>query len=503
MDSGIKNFADLVLARMKKPDALFFRGDDGRDLSYASYWELTGRIANFLVAQQVKRGDRVMLQAEKSVEALAVFLACARLGAIFIPLNPAYTASEVSYFLKDAEPAVFICDPRKIPGDRNGFTAFTLDGNGQGIFADALQRQPSEFEKAAMNWDDGVAILYTSGTTGKSKGALLTHGNLGSNAVTLAEAWQFTADDVLLHALPIYHTHGLFVAANTVLVSGGSLLFRRKFDVDDVVALLPQATVMMGIPTFYTRMLAHKKLVREKVKHMRLFISGSAPLLAETHAEFEARFGHAILERYGMTETNMNTSNPCIGVRKSGTVGMPLPGVEVRITDPATGLPLLPGEIGMIEVRGPNVFKHYWRNPEKTAAEIRADGFFITGDLGSFDSDGYLTISGRGKDLVITGGFNVYPKEVETELDLMPEVVESAVIGLPHPDFGEGVTAVVVLKNSNLQFDEAAIIAELQKRLARFKVPKRIIAVAELPRNAMGKVQKSQLRETYKELYKA
>jgi malonyl-CoA/methylmalonyl-CoA synthetase len=354
-----------------------------------------------------------------------------------------------------------------------------------------------------MGWDDPIAILYTSGTTGKSKGALLTHGNLASNALTLAEAWGFTSKDVLIHALPIYHTHGLFTATNTVLLSGGSLLFRRKFDTDDVIALLPEATTLMGVPTFYTRLLQHKALIRERVRHMRLFISGSAPLLAETHRQFEEKTGHAILERFGMTETSMNTSNPYHGERRPGTVGLPLPGIEARVTDPTTGLPLLQGDIGMIEVRGPNVFKGYWRNPEKTAEEFRSDGFFITGDVGSFDGQGYLTISGRSKDLIITGGFNVYPKEIEAEIDQFPDVLESAVIGVRHPDLGEGVTALVVLKAGQIALDERGMIAALQKRLAKFKVPKRIIAVAELPRNAMGKVQKSQLRETYAQLFKS
>ena len=347
-----------------------------------------------------------------------------------------------------------------------------------------------------MKWDDAAAILYTSGTTGKSKGAVLTHGNLASNALALVDAWAFTPRDVLIHALPIYHTHGLFTATNTVLLSGGSLLFRRKFDVDDVIGLLPQATTLMGVPTFYTRLLAHEKLSRELVRHMRLFISGSAPLLFETHKEFEEKTGHAILERYGMTETSMNTSNPYQGKRKAGTVGMPLSGIEVRIADPVDG-------IGMVQVRGPNVFQSYWRNPEKTAAEFTPDGFFVTGDLGSFDDQGYLTISGRGKDLVITGGFNVYPREIETEIDQFPEVLESAVIGIPHADLGEGVVAVVALRSGANKIDETAMIAALQKRLAKFKIPKKIVAVRELPRNAMGKVQKTQLRETYAGLFKA
>ncbi len=476
-----RNFPELVIAKMTEPGSIFIRCDDGRDFSYAEYWSLAGRIANALAAQGVGVGDRVAAQVEKSVEALAIFLACARLGVIFLPLNTAYTPNEVAYFVGDAEPKVVFQD--------HMFDEFLA----------AARAQSDVVPDVSLNWDSPLAILYTSGTTGKSKGALLTHGNLASNALTLAEAWKFTAEDVLIHALPIYHTHGLFTAVNTVLLSGGSLLFRRKFDVDDVVSLMPQATALMGVPTFYTRLLKHEGLTPELTRTMRLFISGSAPLLAETHGAFREKTGHAILERYGMTETSMNTSNPYDGERRAGTVGMPLASVEVRITDPATGGALPRGKIGMIEVRGPNVFTGYWRNPEKTAKEIRPDGFFITGDLGSFDGDGYLTISGRGKDLVISGGFNVYPKEIETEIDLFTEVFESAVIGVPHPDLGEGVVAIVVLASA--AFDEAGMIAELQKRLAKFKVPKRIIAVTELPRNAMGKVQKNQMRETYKSLF--
>ena len=502
-NSGIKNFPALVRERMRVPEAIFIHGDDGRVFTYEDYWSLSGRIANALTCCPVKAGDRVAVQVHKSVEALAVFLACARLGAIFLPLNPAYTTTEVEYFVRDAEPSLIICGPTGFEAlSQMANAVLTLDDHGGGSLVEAYQSQPISFSDAAMNWDDAIAILYTSGTTGKSKGALLTHGNLASNAMTLAEGWGFAAEDVLIHALPIYHTHGLFTATNTVLLSGGRLLFRRRFDVDDVITLLPKATAMMGVPTFYTRLLSHEGLTRERVHHMRLFISGSAPLLAETHRQFEEKTGHAILERFGMTETNMNTSNPYIGERRAGTVGLPLAGIEVRIADPVTGALLPSGEIGSIEVRGPNVFKGYWRMPEKTAQDFRSDGFFITGDLGSFDSEGYLTISGRSKDLVITGGFNVYPKEIEAEIDQFPDVLESAVIGVPHPDLGEGVIALVVLKSGQTTLGEARMIAELQKRLAKFKVPKRIIAVAELPRNAMGKVQKGQLRETHAYVFK-
>jgi malonyl-CoA/methylmalonyl-CoA synthetase len=490
----VTNFPTLVRSRMHAPNAIFIHGDDGRQFTYKAFWELSGRLANSLSAAGVGVGDRVAVQVDKSVEALALFLACARLGAIFLPLNSAYTATEVGYFVSDAEPALLVCTPEN-SGVLSALckTVLTLDERGGGTLMGA---QSADFKDAAMTWDDAIAILYTSGTTGKSKGAVLTHGNLASNALALVDAWAFTAQDVLIHALPIYHTHGLFTATNTVLLGGGSLLFRQKFDVDDVIALLPKATTLMGVPTFYTRLLAQQKLSRELVQHMRLFISGSAPLLPETHKAFEQKTGHAILERYGMTETSMNTSNPYLGERRAGTVGMPLAGIEVRITHPVDG-------VGMIEVRGPNVFKCYWRNPEKTAAEFTADGFFITGDLGSFDGQGYLTISGRGKDLVITGGFNVYPKEIETEIDQFPEILESAVIGVPHGDLGEAVVAIVAVKHEAGKIDEARMITALQQRLAKFKVPKRIIAVAELPRNAMGKVQKNQLRESYGGLFKS
>jgi malonyl-CoA/methylmalonyl-CoA synthetase len=495
-------FAQLVQSRISDPATPFIEADDGRSFSYGEYWELAGRLAHALQRSGVKRGDRVALQVEKSVEAIALFLACARLGAIFLPLNSAYTAAEVSYFLGDAEPALLIVTP----GREHAFAStaccsvLTLDDKGGGSLSMLAADCPAAFDDAVMGWDDGLAILYTSGTTGKSKGALLTHANLASNAVTLVAAWGFTDRDVLIHALPVYHTHGLFVAVNTLILSGGRLLYRRKFDADDVLKLMPQATCLMGVPTFYTRLVSHPGLSKEAVSHMRLFISGSAPLLAETHRDFEAATGHAILERYGMTETNMITSNPLAGARKAGTVGPPLAGVEVRITDPLSGTQLAGDDVGMIEVRGPNIFQGYWRNPEKTAVEKRADGFFITGDFGNFDADGYLVISGRGKDLIISGGLNVYPKEVEAELDSQPEILESAVIGVPHPDFGEAVVAVVVVREGKV-LDKAACIALAGQVLAKFKLPKQVLAVAEMPRNTMGKVQKAELRQRFSGLY--
>jgi malonyl-CoA/methylmalonyl-CoA synthetase len=377
----------------------------------------------------------------------------------------------------------------------------TLDARGMGSLMDLAARcSDSDFAAFTATPDALATLLYTSGTTGRSKGAMLTHGNLVANAQTLARAWRFGKGDVLLHALPIFHVHGLFVAINTVLTSGSSLLFLAKFDAGEVVRLLPQATAMMGVPTLYTRLLQHPGLSRESTRTIRLFVSGSAPLLAETHREFHARTGHAILERYGMSETLMNTSNPYEGERVPGSVGPPLPGVEVRVCDPQSGAILDTDEIGMLEVRGPNVFSGYWRLPEKTAAEFRPDGFFITGDLGRIDARGYVHIVGRGKDLVITGGYNVYPIEVEAEIDALPGVIESAVIGVPHADFGEGVTAVVVADRA-AGLDEAAVRSALERRLAKFKLPKRVLFVDELPRNTMGKVQKSMLRERYRDLY--
>jgi malonyl-CoA/methylmalonyl-CoA synthetase len=479
----------------------------GQHISYGGLIALTGRFANLLRTRGVKPGDRVAVQVEKSVASLVLYLATVRAGGVYLPLNPAYTLNELDYFISDAEPALIICDPSKRTGTetmaaRIGAHVDTLDADGGGSLTADAARQPSEFQAVERGADDLAAILYTSGTTGRSKGAMLTHANLLSNALTLKDVWRFGPDDILIHALPIYHTHGLFVASNVALFSGAAMIFLAKFDASEIVGLMQRASVLMGVPTFYVRLLQHPDLSPRATAGMRLFVSGSAPLLAETHHEWQAKTGHAILERYGMTETNMNTSNPYDGERVAGTVGLPLPGVSVRIADPETGRLLAADEIGMIEVKGPNVFKGYWRMPEKTAAEFRPDGFFITGDLGKIDCKGYVHILGRGKDLIITGGFNVYPKEVEAEIDALPGVAESAVIGLPHKDFGEGVTAVVV-RTAGSEINEQTILAAVDGRLARFKQPKRILFVDDLPRNAMGKVQKNVLRDRYAELYGA
>ncbi|MEI5664600.1 malonyl-CoA synthase [Bosea sp. CCNWLW174] len=495
---------DLIKARMPAPTAPFAFLDDGRTYSYADMVAVSARFANALMALGVKPGDRVAVQVEKSIEALMLYLGTVRAGAIFLPLNTAYTPAEIEYFLGDAEPAVFVCDPAKAEAlkpfaDTAGAKLETL-GVGTGSLLEKANAASAEFADVARGADDLAAILYTSGTTGRSKGAMLSHDNLASNALALVDYWRFTKADVLLHALPIFHTHGLFVATNVILFAGAAMILLPKFDPEQVFKYLPKATSMMGVPTFYVRLLQDQRLSKETTKHMRLFVSGSAPLLAETHREWRERTGHAILERYGMTETNMNTSNPYDGERVAGTVGFPLPGVLARVTDPESGKELARDEIGMIEVKGPNVFKGYWRNPEKTKAEFRADGFFITGDLGKIDPAGYVHIVGRGKDLIITGGYNVYPKEVEAEIDEMPGVIESAVIGCPHPDFGEGVTAVVVAK-PGADISAAGIAKALEQRLAKFKQPKQVFVVADLPRNTMGKVQKNLLREQYKDIY--
>ena len=482
-------------------DRAAIRLPDGGQVSYGQFFDLVDRLASHLVRRGVTPGDRVAVQVEKSWQNLALYLACVRSGAVFLPLNTAYPLAELDYFIGDAQPSFVVAQPgtidgvRELCGKRGAGIVESLGTKGDGTLLQAAADAPI-LPAATQGPNDLAAILYTSGTTGRSKGAMLTHDNLLSNALVLRDTWRFTAKDVLLHALPIFHTHGLFVACNVLLVAGGTMIFLPKFDADEIMRMMPRATSMMGVPTFYVRLLEHEGLTRETTKHIRLFTSGSAPLLAETHRAFRDRTGHAILERYGMTETNMNTSNPYAGDRMAGTVGPPLPGVEIRVAEAEGGRVLPQGEVGVLEVRGPNVFPGYWRMPEKTKAEFRPDGFFITGDVAKIDERGYVHIVGRAKDLVITGGFNVYPKEVETEIDAIAGVVESAVIGLPHPDFGEGVVAVIVRAKST-GLSEQDVIGALSDRLAKFKQPKRVFFVDELPRNAMGKVQKNVLRDTY------
>ncbi|MCK1753960.1 malonyl-CoA synthase [Bradyrhizobium sp. 137] len=499
------NLFSRLFDGLSDPKRLAIETHDGAHISYGDLIARAGQMANVLVARGVKPGDRVAVQVEKSVANIVLYLATVRAGAVYLPLNTAYTLNELDYFIGDAEPSLVVCDPSKAEGlapiaAKVKAVVETLGPDGRGSLTDAAAKASSEFTTVPRENGDLAAILYTSGTTGRSKGAMLTHDNLASNSLSLVDYWRFTDKDALIHALPIYHTHGLFVATNVTLFARASMIFLPKLDPDLIIKLMARATVLMGVPTFYTRLLQNPALSHETTKHMRLFISGSAPLLAETHREWSARTGHAVLERYGMTETNMNTSNPYDGERVPGAVGFPLPGVSLRVTDPETGKELPRDEVGMIEVKGPNVFKGYWRMPEKTKAEFRPDGFFITGDLGKIDAKGYVHILGRGKDLVISGGFNVYPKEIESEIDAMPGVVESAVIGVPHADFGEGVTAVLV-RQPGASIDEATVLKGLEGRLAKFKMPKRVFVVDELPRNTMGKVQKNILRETYKDIY--
>jgi malonyl-CoA/methylmalonyl-CoA synthetase len=455
-----------------EPDRPWLETAEGDVITYHMLHSRIASIAAKLTSAGIKPGDRVAACTQKSPEAVILYFACLWIGAIYMPLNTGYTPSEIAYFIEDAEPAMFV-------GDGIACQTHTL-----GAIA-ALPAAPMT-ERPKFAPDTVAAMLYTSGTTGRPKGAMLTRGNLASNAVALMNAWAISAQDVLVHALPIFHVHGLFIAINSMTAAGATMLFRAKFVPEDVITLMRRATMLMGVPTFYTRLLGTPALTREAAAPMRLFISGSAPLLAETHRQFEARTGHAILERYGMTETGINTSNPYAGARIAGSVGLPLPGVEVRISDAED-------DIGMIEVHGPNVFAGYWRNPEKTAAEFREGGWFITGDLGKIDAQGYVHIIGRGKDLIITGGYNVYPKEVEDAIDALPGVSESAVIGVPHDDFGEAVVAVVV--GSGL--DPAAMLSQLRASLAAYKLPKAIHIVDELPRNTMGKVQKTVLRERF------
>ena len=496
---------DSLLGPHVGSDALFATLPDNSSLSYGAFLNGVFRAAGVLRDCGLSKGDRLALQVEKSIEALEIYGACLMTGVIFLPLNTAYTPDEIDYFLEDAQAGVFICDPARETefqplAKRHGTRLLTLSQDGSGSFRD-LARSAKPVETAtSCAPGDIAALLYTSGTTGRSKGAMLTQDNLLSNARVLVDQWRITRADRLLHALPIFHAHGLFVAINTTWLTGSSLIFQPAFKVDQVLAALPKATTMMGVPTFYTRLLDDARFSADLVQSMRLFISGSAPLLAETHDRFDARTGHRILERYGMTETGMNTSNPYDAERRAGTVGFPLPGIEIRITNPETEEGVPEGEIGMIEVRGPNVFKGYWQMPEKTREELRENGFFITGDLGRIDAEGYVHIVGRSKDLIISGGYNVYPKEVEQVLDDVDWVRETAVIGLPHPDFGEGVVAIAVAEagaSANVQ----QLMVAAGEKLAKFKQPKEVIVVDELPRNTMGKVQKNVLRSLYADVF--
>lgn len=487
------------------PGKVLFERPGLSDITFAQARDLTERFAAVLIEIGVSPGDRVAVQTDKSAETICLYLAALQVGAVYLPLNTAYTGAEIDYFLGDASPRLFVCTPAALAAHKARETADlrveSLGDNGDGSLMALAAAAAPRAERMPRAMSDHAAILYTSGTTGRSKGAVLTHGNLASNVEALLESWRYTGADRLIHALPIFHTHGLFVAANMSIVAGGTMIWLSKFDAEQAIDLMADATVLMGVPTFYTRLLKSDRLTREAAAGMRLFVSGSAPLLAEDRRAFQDRTGHAILERYGMTETCMITTNPYDGERKPGAVGMALPGIRIRVTDRETGAPLPDGDIGAIEVKGPNVFQGYWQMPEKTASEFRKDGFFITGDLGQIGDDGYLRIVGRDKDLVISGGYNVYPKEIESLIDDLPGVVESAVIGVAHPDLGEGVTAIVV-PQKGATLTEADIAAGLGDRLARYKQPKRVIFVDELPRNVMGKVQKAELRKSYADLYR-
>lgn len=495
------NLFSLFQARFPRDlDRCFLETPEGRTFNYRALEYQSACLQGLLKEQGVTPGDRVVVQVEKSPLALALYLACLRRGAVYIPLNTAYTPSEVAYFLTDAAPRLLVAHPEaadalaSAAAEAGVARVLTLDADGNGSLAMLADATAPDHSVAVCDPHDLAAILYTSGTTGRSKGTMLTHANLASNALALHQAWGFMSDDVLIHALPIFHVHGLFVATHCVLLNGSGMFFLSKFDAGTIIDLLPRATLLMGVPTFYTRLLQHPNLTAAQCAHMRLFIAGSASLLPETFKAFEQRTGHRILERYGMTEAGMITSNPLAGERVPGTVGFPLPDVEVRVCD-RDGRRLIDA-VGMLEVRGPNVFSGYWRMPDKTDTELRPDGFFITGDLATIDAEGRVTLSGRAKDLIISGGYNVYPKEVENEIDGITDVDESAVIGLQHPDLGEAVVAVVTLQ-PGADLDEAGLIDRLQGKLARFKQPKKVFFVDTLPRNAMGKVQKNELRTRF------
>ncbi len=484
--------------------------DNGLSYSWRDLDRATAMMANLLDSLDLPPASRIAVQVEKSVEAMVLYLATLRAGHVFLPLNTAYQSAEIEYFIGNAEPAVVVCSPRNHGWvSKIAFTAgtqyvFTLGDDRTGSLLERAAHHSDRHTPAVRHDDDLAAILYTSGTTGRSKGAMLTHGNMRSNALMLRDYWQWQPDDVLIHALPIFHVHGLFVAIHGALINGSKMIWLSKFDPKLAISKFPEATVFMGVPTLYVRMLAEPSLTKAQAAHMRLFISGSAPLLIETFTEWQQRTGHTILERYGMSETVMLTSNPCgpdaryggATERRGGTVGFPLPGVTLRVMED-DGKLVAPGEIGGIQVKGPNVFKGYWRMPEKTAEEFTADGFFRTGDVGKVDERGYVTIVGRSKDLIISGGYNVYPAEIEGYINDMPGVAESAVIGVPHPDFGEVGVAVIIAK-PGATVDPDRVIAELKAKLANFKIPKRCVVVAELPRNTMGKVQKNLLRDQYK-----
>ncbi|NQW94874.1 MAG: malonyl-CoA synthase [Polaromonas sp.] len=498
-------FAALRAAFPADLNEIAVETDNGLYYSWRDIERATAMLANLLVSLKLPAGARIAVQVEKSVEAMLLYLATLRAGYVFLPLNTAYQSAEVEYFIGNAEPAVVVCSKKnfgwvsKIAFKAGTQSVFTLDDDRTGSLLERAAHCSDQHTIAVKASDDLAAILYTSGTTGRSKGAMLSHGNMNSNALVLKDYWGWKKGDVLIHALPIFHVHGLFVALHGALINGSKMIWCAKFDPKFVVRKMPDATVFMGVPTLYVRLLNDPGLDKKAVRNMRLFVAGSAPLLIETFNEWQVRTGHTILERYGMSETAMLTSNPCQGERRGGTVGFALPGVNLRVQDD-DGKALGIDEIGGIQVKGPNIFKGYWRMPEKTKEEFTVDGFFKTGDVGKIDSQGYITIVGRSKDLIISGGYNVYPAEIEGYINDLPGVAESALVGVPHPDFGEvGVAVVIAKAGATLQAD--ALIASLRSKLANFKIPKQCFVVAELPRNTMGKVQKNLLREQHKSLF--
>lgn len=474
-------------------------------ISYAMFRRMVSRFVNLFRSQGVLPGDRIAVQVAKSPEALALYVASFSCGGVFVPLNVAYKVRELDYFIAHADPRIVVCQPESYDDLRSLSSMthcclLTLDNTQNGSLIERATELTPSFQPVSRGPDDLAAILYTSGTTGPPKGAMLTHRNVLANARTLSSLWEFSADDVLLHVLPIFHAHGLFVAANVTFIAGASMVFHSRFDIDDTIAALPKSTVLMGVPTIYTRLMDDPRFNRDSVSSMRLFISGSAPLLAETHSAFESRTGCRILERYGMTETTITTSNPYYGERRAGTVGQAIPDVDLRVADPDTGMEVPDGQVGVIEVKGPSIFKGYWNMPEETTEAFRPDGYFVTGDLATRSIDRYVTIVGRSKDVIISGGFNIYPKEIESVLDAIDGVIESAVIGIPHSDLGEGVLAVIVCSPDAL-LKEQDIIDRVATELASFKKPQAVIFADGLPRNTMGKVQKNQLRDAHRHLF--
>ena len=496
-------FDEIFKSNETRPN--IFLINENKEITYLEFNEIVNQISNYLIDINLLPGDRVAIQAEKNVIQLATYVATIKAGGVYLPLNTGYTLSELEYFFNDAKPKVIIVDD-KIQNEVKNLVSYSsvsilsLNLDETGSLIEQIKNYPKKFQSIKRNENDLAAILYTSGTTGKSKGAMLSHRNLVSNTEVLRNFWKFTENDVLLHMLPIYHTHGLFVACNLLAIVGGSMIFLEKFDAEKALLWMKRATSMMGVPTFYTRLLANEKLNNESAKHKRLFISGSAPLLSETHIEFEKRTGKKILERYGMTETNMNISNPYDGLRKAGTVGIPLPGIEIRIVN-EEGDEVKVGQIGTIELKGENIFKGYWGMEEKTKESFKDDGFFITGDLAKKDENGYFTIVGRDKDMIISGGLNVYPKEIEDVINELPNITESAVFGVQHDDFGEAVVAAVVTTDD--KNDGSQILDYTKDKIAKYKQPKKIIFMSNLPRNSMGKVQKNKLRENNKSLFKS